>query len=93
MYTKHKNITFNLGCKDHGIVSYYPNIWENVKLNEFRKQRHIKDLFKICKNLYIPPSHLLLVMCIGDKNVTISCMNIREYRKFWENKYKKEWKK
>ena len=92
MYTKHKSIVFNLACEGHGIISYYPNIWEDIKLSEFRKQKQIKDLFKICKNSYIPPSKLYLVMCIGDRDFTISCMNIREYRKFWENKYKKEWK-
>jgi hypothetical protein len=87
----YKSIVFNLGCKGHGIISYYPNVWENVKLSEFRKQKHIKNLFKICKGSHVPPSQLTLVMCIGEKNFTVSFMNIREYRKFWENKYKKLW--
>jgi len=88
MWNKY-TIVFNLGCKGHGVVSYYPNVWKNIKLSEFRKQKHIKDLFKFCKNSHIVPSYLSLIIVIENKKFTINCMNIREYRKFWEIKYNK----
>ena len=97
-------ITFNIGYGGDGlsggILSHYPNAWELKSFKQFkkeiRKKKNIKTLFDLAKKSYVPPSSMLIIMRIREEEYerlyTIRMINVREYKKYWEIKYKKQWK-
>jgi len=98
-------ITFNIGYAIDGaggILSHYPILWRHKSFKAFskavRSKTNVKTLFDWAKQSHVPPSSMLLTLNIQEDDVdfewkyTIRLINVREYRKHWELKYKKEWK-
>ncbi len=97
-----KKVAFNIGYKgiSSGILSYYPFVWDNCDFRIFskkiRQKGNIKQLFKWAKNAHVPPSTIVLFLRIENETeyweFSIKMINVREYRKYWEEVYKKTWK-
>jgi hypothetical protein len=71
-----------IGRGSSGILNYYPEVWDcdfKTFAKKIRQKGNTKALFKWATTNHVPPS-------------TIKMINVREYRKFWELKYKKPWK-
>jgi hypothetical protein len=98
-----QQIVFNIGYIGHGssgILSHYPIVWDNLSFPKFakkmRQKGNIKALFKWAKAHHVTPSSMALFVNIWHETeyweYTIKMMNVREYRKHWEEIYKTEWK-
>jgi hypothetical protein len=99
-----QQIVFNIGYvgnSSSAILSYYPTIWDNISFPKFakkmRQKGNIKALFRWAKYNHVPPSTIVLYITIWHEteywNYSIKMINTREYRKYWEEYYGKEWKK
>ena len=96
-----KQVVFNIGYKGVGsnTLSTYPMVFDcdyPTFAKKMRQKGNIKQLFKWAKDFHVPPSTIVLHLTIWYEdqywNYTIKMVNVREYRKHWELKYKKEWK-
>lgn len=98
-----KQVIYNFGYKGltggSGTISHYPDVFYG-SISEFSKwirtPENIESLFESAKDVPIVPSSLTLQMRIDEEDQyweqTVKLINVREYRTYWENKYKKEWK-
>lgn len=97
-----KQVAYNIGYRGHGsagVLTPYPTIWDcdfPTFAKKIRQKGNTKALFKWAKDTHVPPSSLVLHVTIWYEteywNYTIKMINVREYRKHWEQVYKKEWK-
>jgi hypothetical protein len=95
-------VAYNIGYIGHGssgVLHYYPEVWDcdfKTFAKKIRQKGNTKALFKWATTNHVPPSMLVLHLTIRNEtdywNYTIKMINVREYRKFWELKYKKPWK-
>ncbi len=94
-------VIYNIGYSSisSGILTWYPQCIDGtfadfVKL--VRNEESIETLFGWAKENHVPPSSLILMIRIDEENqyweYTVKLINVREYRKYWELKYNKEWK-
>ena len=82
-----------------GILSWYPESME-CSFAEFakilRNQESIDSLWNWAKDSHVPPSSMILMLRIENETeyweYTIRMINVREYRKHWEEVYGKPWK-
>lgn len=82
-----------------GILSWYPEAFE-CKFSEaakiLREEESIKNLFKWAEAYHVPASSICLMFRIEEGDLywefTVKAINIREYRKYWENYYNKTYK-
>jgi hypothetical protein len=97
-----KQVAFNIGYQStsSGVLSAFPSIWDcdfPTFARKIRQKGNIKQLFKWSKERHVPPSSIVLHITIWYEteywNYTIKMINVREYRDYWELKYKKQWKK
>jgi hypothetical protein len=99
-----KQVIYNFGWNgptgSSGTISRYPEVFYG-SMSEFSKwirtPENIESLFESAKDVPIIPSTVTLQMRIDDDTdlyweYTIKLINVREYRKYWETKYNKEWK-
>lgn len=96
------NVVFNIGYKgfgSSGILSQYPHMWDcdfKTFAKKMRQKNNIKQLFKWAKVNHVPPSTIILHLIISNETdyweYSIKMINVREYRKYWEEVYKKTWK-
>lgn len=97
-----KQVVFNIGYQGFGsagILSEFPIIWDcdfPTFAKKIRQKGNIKQLFNWAKIHHVPPSKIVLHINIWYEteywNYTIKMINVREYKKQWELKYKIEWK-
>jgi hypothetical protein len=97
-----KQVVYNIGYRgtsSRGILTEFPTVWDcdfPTFAKKIRLKKNIKQLFKWAKETHVPPSTLVLYIVIWHDEVyweyTIKMINVREYRSFWELKYKKQWK-
>ena len=96
-----KQVLYNKGYKGtgSGILNTFPMVWDcdfPTFAKKIRQKGNIKQLFKWAKESHVPPSTLVLFITIWYEDLyweyPIRMINVREYRKHWELKYKKEWK-
>ena len=96
-----KQVIFNIGYRgtSRGILTEFPTVWDcdfPTFAKKIRLKKNIKQLFKWAIETHVPPSTLVLHIVIWHDGVyweyTIKMINVREYRSFWELKYKKQWK-
>jgi len=70
-------------------------VWEVEDISEFiddlRANLTTKLLFRWCEETNIMPSSLALYVTVGEHNFTIRMINVREYRKMWEERYDIKW--
>lgn len=96
-------IAYNIGYSGHfgnGVLNLKPYIWDedNFKSlsDSLRKEETILDLFELAKNRHVPPSDISIFLQVLDdkyeKGFIIKMINVREYRAYWEDKYKTIWK-
>ena len=98
-----KQVVYNFGYSgptgSSGTVSHYPQVFYG-SISEFskwiRESENIESLFDSTKNAHIIPSTVTMMLRIDEEELyreyTIKLINIKEYRKYWENKYQKTWK-
>lgn len=97
-----KQVIYNFGYtgfSGSGTISHYPQVFYG-SISEFSKwirtPENIESLFESAKEVPIIPSSLTLQMRIEEEEqyweYTIKLINVKEYRKYWEIKYNKEWK-
>jgi len=96
-------IAYNIGYTGMGssaILHNHPQIWEcdfPTFAKKMRQKGNIKALFKWAKVNYVPPSTIVLHVTIWYETEywqrTIKMINVRQYKKQWEEVYGKEWKK
>ena len=97
-----RQVIYNIGYKGHGssgVLTAFPQVWDcdfPTFAKKIRQKGNIKQLFKWAKLNHVPPSTLVLFITIWYEDTyweyCIKMINVREYRKEWELKYKKEWK-
>ena len=96
-----KQVLYNIGYQGtgSGVLTAFPQIWDcdfPTFAKKIRLKKNIKGLFNWAKENHVAPSTLVLYIVIWYDDVyweyTIKMINVREYRKYWELKYKKEWK-
>jgi hypothetical protein len=96
-----KQVVYNIGYQGtgSGVLTPFPQIWDcdfPTFAKKIRLKKNIKGLFNWAKVNHVQPSTLVLYIVIWYDDVyweyTIKMINVREYRKHWELKYKKEWK-
>lgn len=79
-----------------GILTYHPTIWEvdNIQhlIQVVRSKATIDSMFKWSEVRCVMPSAMALFITVGDHSFTIRMINVREYRKRWEKRYKTKWK-
>lgn len=96
-------IAYNIGYMGMGnsaVLHNHPQIWEcdfPTFAKKLRQKGNIKSLFKWAKVNHVPPSTIVLHITIWYETEywqrTIKMINVRQYRKHWEEVYGKEWKK
>ena len=94
-------VAFNIGYNgiSSGILSWYPQVFDGT-FSEFAKMirefESVETLYDWAKSHHVPPSSLVLMIMIETETeyweYTVKLINVREYRKYWELKYNKEWK-
>lgn len=84
-----------------GILTYCPRIWDG-DFSSFKKalreDESIQYLFKVSEENHVPPSHMAIFMSIEESfedgtiaewEFCVKFMNVREFKKEWDKKYKK----
>jgi hypothetical protein len=95
-------VVYNFGYQgptgSSGTVSWYPQIFYG-SISEFSKwirlDENIESLFESAKDNHIIPSTVILMLRIDEEHLyweyTVKLINVKEYRNYWETKYKKQW--
>lgn len=93
------NIGYSSRLGNSGVLTWYPHSMDctfSEFAQELRKDYAIKDLFDFAEKAHVIPSSIILMILIEDEEqyweYTVKMINVREYRKYWETKYKKKWK-
>ncbi len=90
--------SFNIGyyskaLGQSGILSYHPQQVDSVGdlLQDLRTKQTIKNLFNWSDERHVTPSSMTIFITCKHHSFTVRMINVREYRKFWEKKYKSVW--
>jgi len=65
---------------------------ENFSDFNIRHRKSINVLWKFAEERHILPSAVCLYFTVGHHQFRIRMINVREYRRKWEKRYKTKWK-